>query len=228
MPSAVAISSASDQSLLVSFGGEVTSGSHGAVLSLFYALEKDPVLGIVNLQPGYCSLLVRFDPMRIDSGQLERLVRGRLQVAGSRTLADRQTVTIPVCYDEEFGLDLEEVARLHAISRQDVVDLHTSGTYTVYFLGFVPGFAYLGMLPERLATPRLAAPRKQVPARSVGIADRQTGVYPLETPGGWRLLGRTPVAVFDAGRPGMSLLQPGDLVRFQPISRSEFDAAGTA
>jgi len=134
------------------------------------------------------------------------------------------TLTIPVCYSEEYGPDIGEVAKLHDLSIPDVIELHSSVLYMVYFLGFVPGFAYLGMLSKQLATPRLPSPRTQVPRGSVGIADRQTGVYPVSTPGGWRLIGRTPVTLFDPARQAMSYLQPGDRVRFQPISQQEFHA----
>ena len=131
---------------------------------------------------------------------------------------------IPVCYGGEFGPDLDEVAALHRISADRVVELHSSATYLVYFLGFVPGFAYLGELPKELITPRLATPRKKGPCGSVGIAGNQTGVYPFETPGGWRLLGRTPLAMFRTDREGLSLLSIGDRVRFVPVSREQFVA----
>src|SRR5262249_41387614 len=137
-------------------------------------------------------------------------------------LPEPNEVGIPVCYGWEFGPDLDEVARLHKITPERVIELHSSATYLVYFLGFAPGFAYLGELAQELATARLAMPRKRVPAGSVGIAGNQTGVYPFETPGGWRLLGRTPVPMFRADRDGLSLLSLGDRVRFVPISRERF------
>jgi len=135
-----------------------------------------------------------------------------------------------VCYGGEFGPDLEGVAQLHGITSDKVIQLHTSKTYLVYFLGFVPGFAYLGELPAALSTPRHATPRRKVLAGSVGIAGNQTGVYPCETPGGWRLLGRTPLTMFSLDHPayeknsGLSLLSIGDHVRFKEISREQFAA----
>jgi inhibitor of KinA len=131
-------------------------------------------------------------------------------------------VEIPVCYGGEFGPDLQDVADSHGLTAERAIELHASTTYTVYFLGFAPGFAYLGEVAEELVTPRLATPRKSVPAGSVGIAGSQTGVYPISTPGGWRLLGRTPVAMFRPERAEMSLLSIGDRVRFSPISREQF------
>lgn len=222
MPSNVAISEASDQSLLISFDVEITAQSHVRVLSLFRSLQSAPVRGILNLHPAYSSLLIRFDALIIGSRTLESIVEERLALLDPAEAAVSKTVQIPVCYAGDFGPDLTELAALHDISQQDVIDLHVSQIYTVFFLGFVPGFAYLGMVPEQIATPRLPAPRQQVPRGSVGIADRQTGIYPTVTPGGWRLIGRSPVAMFDSARPGFSLLQPGDQVRFQAISESEF------
>jgi inhibitor of KinA len=126
-------------------------------------------------------------------------------------------VEIPVCYGGEFGPDLADVCEMSGMTEAQAIELHSSVEYLVYFLGFVPGFAYLGELPKELVTPRLAAPRRRVAAGSVGIAGNQTGVYPFATPGGWRLLGRTPTKMFRADRDGLSLLSIGDRVRFRPI-----------
>ena len=146
-----------------------------------------------------------------------------IAAAPETTHAPARTVTIPVCYEADLGPDLADVAALDSISVDDVIRLHTSATYLVYFLGFSPGFAYLGGLDEKLRTPRLATPRKHVVAGSVGIAGEQTGVYPIDSAGGWRLLGRTPLRMFDPIADPPSRLQPGDHVRFTAISRSEFE-----
>jgi inhibitor of KinA len=175
-----------------------------------------------NLHPAYCSLLVKFDPLRLRYEEVEAKLCGYLQRIDAVQLPKPREVEIPVCYGGEFGPDLSDVAALRGMSAEQVIELHTSATYLVYFLGFVPGFAYLGELPQALVTPRLAAPRRKVPAGSVGIAGTQTGVYPFETPGGWRLLGRTPVAMFRTDRDGLSLLSIGDHVRFVPISHERF------
>jgi inhibitor of KinA len=127
-----------------------------------------------------------------------------------------------VCYGGEFGPDLEAVAKVHGLKADEIIKLHSSRTYYAYFLGFAPGFAYLGDVPDQIATPRLDTPRKRVPAGSVGIAGNQTGVYPFSTPGGWRLIGRTPVRIFRPSRKPMGLISIGDKVRFRPISREEF------
>jgi inhibitor of KinA len=182
------------------------------------------VAGVRNLHPAYSSVLVKFDALQWQHDELEKRLRKYLDRLDKLKLPEPPLVEIPVCYGGEFGPDLVEVAALHQITPEHVIRLHTSATYFVYFLGFVPGFAYLGELPRELVTPRLAAPRKKVPAGSVGIAGNQTGVYPFETPGGWRLLGRTPVAMFRTDRDGLSLLSIGDRVHFVPISRERFAA----
>jgi KipI family sensor histidine kinase inhibitor len=159
---------------------------------------------------------------------LEAILRGYLGRLNTLRLPDPRQRRIPTCYGGEFGPDLDEVAALHGMTPAQVVELHASVTYVVYFLGFVPGFAYLGELPEALATPRLTSPRRSTPPGSVGIAGNQTGVYPFATPGGWRLIGRTPIAMFRPDRNNMSFLSIGDRVRFTPISKARFTALENA
>lgn len=213
---------ASDQSLLIYFGEKITVQANETVRKLLHLLEEEPVAGVRNLHPAYCSLLVKFDPLKWRHEKLEKELRKYLGRLDRVKMPAPRHVEIPVCYGGEFGPDLDEVAALHGISADRVIELHSSATYLVYFLGFVPGFAYLGELPKELITPRLASPRKKVPRGSVGIAGNQTGVYPFETPGGWRLLGRTPLAMFRTDREGLSLLSIGDRVRFVPVSRERF------
>lgn len=218
---------ASDQSLLVYFGDTIAPEIHRDVLRLLRLLQIEPMDGIRNLQPAYSSLSIKFDPLKIDHGELRRKLGSYLARMGKVRLPKSREVEIPVCYGGEFGPDLEDVATTHGITSAQVVDLHSSPRYLVYFLGFVPGFAYLGGLPEALASPRLETPRAKVPQGSVGIGGNQTGVYPFATPGGWRLIGRTPVALFRRDEPQMNLLQIGDHVRFRPISREEFADHGS-
>ena len=215
---------ASDQSLLIYFGQQITLGAHERVRKLLRLLESEPIAGIRNLHPAYCSVLVKFDPLKWRHEQLEEILKqylGRLQDV---TLPAPRQVEIPVCYGGEYGPDLTDVSETHGMTSAQVIELHSSTTYVVYFLGFVPGFAYLGELPEALVTPRLATPRRRVPPGSVAIAGRQTGVYPVATPGGWRLLGRTPISMFRPDQDGFSLLSIGDSVRFTPISQEQFAA----
>jgi inhibitor of KinA len=225
---------ASDQALIVYFDApakkrgakappvQFTSESHEQVRRLLQLLELEPIPGLRNLHPAYCSLLVKFDALKLTHSELEKTLRGYLERMKKVELPKARVVEIPVCYGGEHGPDLKDVAELHGITESAAIELHSSRTYLVYFLGFAPGFAYLGNVPEELMTPRLATPRRSVPAGSVGIAGRQTGVYPISTPGGWRLLGRTPVAMFCPEKAEMSLLRIGDRVRFVPISREQF------
>ena len=240
---------ASDQTLLIYFDGpaeksraprgtgensarprqsRITREANEKVRRLLRLLEQEPLNGVRNLHPAYGSLLIKFDALQWRHAELEKILQKYLKRLNTVRLPEAREVEIPVCYGGEYGPDLEEVAALHEMTPEKVIELHASVPYLVYFVGFVPGFAYLGELPEALVTPRLGAPRKKVPAGSVGIAGTQTGVYPFATPGGWRLLGRTPLAMFQADRKGMSLVSIGNKVRFVPISRERFNALGNA
>ncbi len=215
---------AGDQSLLVYFGHQITLDANEKVRRLLRLLELEPVAGVRNLHPAYCSLLIKFDALRMEHDKLKAILRRCLKRLEEVKLPAPRHVEIPVCYGGEFGPDLAEVSKLHGMTEKQTIELHASVEYLVYFLGFVPGFAYLGNLPKGLVTPRLASPRKRVPAGSVGVAGNQTGVYPFATPGGWRLLGRTPLKMFRAENDGLSLLSIGDRVRFTPISPERFGA----
>jgi KipI family sensor histidine kinase inhibitor len=213
---------ASDQSLLIYFDEAETLAAHRRVAALLRRLESEPVAGVRNLHPAFRSLLVKFDPLLRTHDEVEAELRKRLQHAAEADPPEPQAVEIPVCYGAEFGPDLDEVARLRGMTAEAVIELHSRHTYVAFFLGFMPGFAYLGDLSEALVTARLATPRKVVLPGSVGIAGRQTGIYPFAGPGGWRLLGRTPLKMFQRERPGMCLLRLGDRVRFVPISQERF------
>jgi inhibitor of KinA len=216
--------SASDQSLLVYFGQEITPEAHQRVMKLLWLLQSKPVTGIRNLHPAYTSLLVEFDALTLQQDELEAILRLYLDRIEDVRLPEPRLLEIPVCYGGHFGPDLDDLSSMHGITASQAIELHASAVYVVFFLGFVPGFAYLGGLPKALATPRLTSPRRSVPAGSVGIGGDQAGVYPFATPGGWRLIGRTPVAMFRPDRSDMSLLSVGDQVRFVPISREQFAA----
>jgi KipI family sensor histidine kinase inhibitor len=219
---------ASDQSLLIYFGHQISLAAHDHVRRLLRLLELEPIAGIRNLHPAYCSLLIKFDPLKWRHEELERTLKQCLARLQDVSLPRPRQVQIPVCYGGEHGPDLVDVSAMHGMTLEQVIELHSSTTYLVYFLGFIPGFAYLGELPEALVTPRLATPRRSVPPGSVGIAGSQTGVYPFATPGGWRLLGRTPVSMFRSDRNELSLLSIGDRVRFTPISSEQFAALESA
>jgi inhibitor of KinA len=211
----VEIRPASDRSLLVSFGEAISLDLHRQVLQFLRAFETVPP-GILNLHPAFASVLIDFDPRRWTHSAVEDLVSKRLALPESTRATEARTIEIPVRYGGEFGPDLEDVARHTGLAPAEVIRLHSGGSYLVYFLGFSPGFPYLGGMPPELATPRLAAPRKRVPAGSVCIGGSQTGVYPVESPGGWRIIGRTALRLFDPQAVPPALLRAGDSVRFIP------------
>ncbi len=208
------------------------------VLRAFQQLRKAEIPGVIELAPAYTGVAVFFDPITIarSSGTPDQVFdwlaeRIRRVVAGGvhpgrrvrRRKSDVRIMEIPVCYDPEFALDLDDVARNTQISTQQIVDLHSAAEYRVACIGFVPGFPFLTGLPEKLATPRRDVPRKEIPAGSVGIGGAQTGIYPLRSPGGWNLIGRTPLRLFDPTKNPPTLLCPGDRVRFRAITREEFE-----
>lgn len=201
----------SDQSLFVDF--EAGAGSR-RVEALLRRLQSNPISGVRNLHPAYSSLLVVFDVVLTDHDTVSVALEDALRNLDAVDLPEPRIVEIPVTYGGIAGPDLEEVAALHSLSPAEVVDIHSSAIYTVDFIGFVPGFAYLSGLDPRIATPRLETPRTSVPAGSVGIAGSQTGVYPFITPGGWQIIGRTESKMFETSRKNMSLLEIGDRVRF--------------
>jgi len=205
---------ASDSALLVTLGDRMAPGIARRVRRLLQRLDEAALPGVVDVSPAYASLLVRFDPRRTDHQALGTQVGELAADLDDAPLPETPIVEIPVHYGGADGPDLEDVARFAGLTPGEVVALHSGAIYDVHFLGFTPGFAYLGEVPERIACPRLDAPRRAVPAGSVAIAGRQTGVYPSRTPGGWRLVGRTTVAMFDAARTPMSRLALGDRVRF--------------
>lgn len=214
---------ASDSSLLVVFGDAMSPEIQQRVLGLFQTLRARQAASIRNLHPGYVSLLVDFNPLDVTHDEIAEMVATATTSEPASREDEERLVEIPVCYDADFGPDLQDVATHTKLPAEDVVRRHVGATYDVAFLGFTAGFAYLGGMPEDLSTPRLATPRRAVAAGSVGIAGGQTGIYPTETPGGWRLIGRTPLRMFDPNASQPTLVVPGDQLRFVPIDRGEFE-----
>ncbi|MNF53748.1 Kinase A inhibitor [compost metagenome] len=182
--------------------------------------------GLVDLVPSYTTLLLQYDMQQLDPRQARELIASALTGLSPETRAGGRSHSIPTWYDPSVGPDLEPLARRKNMSVAELVQRHSQREYQVFALGFTPGFAFMGLVEEALAAPRLSTPRKRIAPGSVGIAERQTAVYPVESPGGWNLLGRTPVRLFDLGLEGYSLLQAGDRVRFEPIDRAEFIRLG--
>ncbi|WP_457751564.1 5-oxoprolinase subunit PxpB [Thermococcus sp.] len=208
-----------DSALLVSFGEVIDEETNDRVHALAKAIERANFEWLVEVVPAYSSLAIIYDPGLIDFNGVKRAVEG-LEFSAGRF--EGKLVEIPVVYGGEYGPDLEFVAQYNGLTPEEVIELHSKPIYRVYFLGFLPGFAYLGGMDERIATPRLKKPRLKVPAGSVGIAGKQTGIYPLESPGGWRLIGRTPLKLFNPSKEPPTLLQPGDRVKFVPIDEEKF------
>lgn len=203
-----------DSALLVRFGDEIDPAVNRRVHELDALLRADRIAGVIESVPAYATLLVHYDPLVLTYAQASGWVNGELDKVKSTALHEPRRIEVPVRYGGEHGPDLEFVASHHQLSRQEVVRLHTGREYTVYMMGFTPGFAYMGKLDDRLATPRLETPRIRVVAGSVGIAGAQTGIYPIDSPGGWRLIGWTSLPLFDLAADPPYLFSPGDRVQF--------------
>lgn len=210
---------AGDSAVLIEWADspEISDEANDRVHAFAQTLRNQNSTAITDLIAAYSSLLVNFDPRQLPRAQILSLIQEILQIAQPMEDRASRLVEIPTRYGGEFGPDLAYLAQHHQISEHEVIELHVSAVYRVYMLGFVPGFAYLGSVPEQIAAPRLETPRTRVPAGSVGIAGRQTGVYPLESPGGWRLIGHTDVQLFDPNQDPPTLLRPGDRVRFVKV-----------
>jgi inhibitor of KinA len=226
-----------DRALTITFGTTIDEPTHRRVRAAAARLRQQPPPGMIDLVPAFASITLHYAPERIAVAahgavqragaspfdRLRSIVQQTLIDATDDDAAEARLVEIPVCYGGDLGPDLDDVAARHAMAPDDVVAAHAAAEYRVYMIGFMPGFAYLGGLPPHLATPRRSAPRMAVPAGAVGIGGSQTGVYPLIAPGGWNLIGRTPLTMFDAARAEPSLLAGGDRVRFHAIDRATFD-----
>lgn len=207
---------ASDRALRVRFADSISDGAHDDVRRALATLARTPVPGQLNLHPAYASILVVVDSVAAPAEAVEAAVRDALHAAETVELPEPRLVEIPVCYEPPYALDLEDVARHAGIPTDEVVRLHVAPLYRVDFVGFAPGFPYLSGLAEAIATPRRAEPRIRVPAGSVAIGGSQTGIYPVEIPGGWNVIGRTPTRLFPP-----ALLRLGDRVRFVPVGAGE-------
>jgi len=185
-------------------------------------LERAALPGVVECVPSYTAVTVYYQPHVVRFRDLCRAVEAAVASENERAVPEGRLVTLPVLYGGEWGPDLEFVARHHQLSIEDVIRLHSEPEYLVYMIGFAPGYPYLGGLPEQLATPRLEKPRPSVPKGSVGIGGVQTGVYSVDSPGGWRLIGRTPVSLYDPRKERPALLEAGDRVRFRPVTAAEY------
>ena len=212
---------AGDQALVVELGDSVSPEINRRIRGLMLEIENTMVPGVIDLVPSYRSLLVYYDPKVIPVKELKARLEGIEESLDEGALGDSHIIHIPTLYGGQYGPDLEFVAEHAGLSTAEVVRIHSGTDYLVYTVGFSPGFPYLGGLSDRLCTPRLDTPRTEIPGGSVGIGDSQTGVYPVASPGGWRLIGRTPLSVFDPNGEPPSLFCAGDYARFVPIGSEE-------
>lgn len=222
-----------DQAIFVQFGSEISLAIQTKVNTLIQLLTAQPFAGMQELVPGYTNLCIYYDAFtvhqskafQVDGTPYDKVLHYLQHVTKQlpeKTFTPNRIIEIPVLYGGAYGPDLTYVAQTHDMSEEQVIQLHTESECVVYMLGFAPGFAFMGGLNETIATPRRNVPRLSIPAGSVGIAGKQTGIYPFETPGGWQIIGRTPIQLFLPEHHPPTLLQAGDMVKFKAISEKEF------
>ena len=213
---------AGDQGLLVEYGDEIDFEVNTKVRTMAIIMKQNTPKGLVEAIPTYRSLLLVYDPSITNLAKLQKELQKLEERLEEIQISPPDTVEIPVCYGGEFGPDIEFVAETHDLSVKEVIQLHSEPEYLIYMVGFTPGFPFLGGLSEKLHTPRLETPRTFVPKGSVGIANNQTGIYPVSSPGGWQLIGRSPIKLFAPERPNPFLYQAGDHIKFKPIALEEY------
>lgn len=211
-----------ETAVIIRCGNSLSDAVHRRVMSICALLEKRTLPAMIEWVPSYTSVTLFYDPFISSYHELCKILLQQLNQMKELVQDKPRTVTIPVCYGGEWGPDLDYVASEHGLTADEVVAVHTSGEYLVHMIGFAPGFPYLGGLSERIATPRRATPRLRVEAGTVGIGGKQTGIYPVATPGGWQCIGRTPLRLFRPGEHVPSLLAAGDRVRFEQITMQEY------
>ena len=219
----VRIAAAGDSALLIEFQQTIDSRINARAIALAERLRRRCGTAVRDAVVGYATLTVYFDPLVVDGAWMEAEARDAAAVMDDIQVAGGSEIDVPVCYGGEFGPDIADVAAFGGCSEEEVIALHVTTPYRVYMVGFVPGFAYMAAVDQRIAAPRRAAPRAAVPCGAVAIAGGQTGIYPAVTPGGWNIIGRTPLKPYDPERRTPFLLQPGDTVKFRSVSRDEFE-----
>lgn len=216
------ILTAGDSALLVEFGKEISPEINQRISAVVQLMKEQHIEGLVDMIPAFCSLLINYDPRVISYEEIRERVERLIKVDIKSENGKKKVFEIPVCYGGEYGQDLANIAAHAGLSEEEVIEIHSSQDYLIYMLGFLPGFTYLGGLDERIHTPRLANPRIKINAGSVGIGGSQTGIYPVDSPGGWQLMGMTPVKTYDPERETPILVEAGDYIRFVPITEEEY------
>ncbi|MBW2250238.1 MAG: 5-oxoprolinase subunit PxpB [Deltaproteobacteria bacterium] len=213
---------AGDRGLLVEYGDVIDPDVNNKVRSMAIIMEKESSKSVIETIPTYRSLLIIYDPAITNPTKLEKEILALEERLSQIKIPPPDTVEIPVCYGGEFGPDIQFVADHNSITKDDVIRIHSEADYQIYMIGFTPGFPFLGGLPKELHTPRLETPRSFVPERSVGIANNQTGIYPLASPGGWQLIGKTPLKLFAPEHSNPFIYKVGDRIKFKPISTEDY------
>ena len=217
------ISPVGDRAISIDFGQVIDPTINRHIRQTIERIKELQLEGIIELVPTYCALLVEYDAMLYSYSEICNIIEPTLEEGMTNTTNELVTVVeVPTVYGGEFGPDLSFVASHNHLSEDEVISIHSGTDYLVYMLGFIPGFTYLGGMDPRIATPRLSSPRTLIPAGSVGIAGEQTGTYPSDSPGGWQIIGRTAVTMYDMSKAQAALLKAGDYVRYVPIDESEF------
>ncbi len=211
-----------DTGIRIQFGNTIDPEINRQIHSYCQRLEKESIPGVIEWVPSYCAITIYYKPYIIQYHDLLQRLKKIAQQLQDHTAAPAEVIILPVLYGGEWGPDLQSVAQKNGLSTEEVIQLHSETKYLIYMMGFLPGFPYLGGMTDKIATPRLEVPRQRVPSGSVGIAGSQTGVYPLESPGGWRIIGRTPVRLYDPHREDPILLKTGNYIQFRPIDEKEY------
>jgi len=219
-----------DAALIIDFGNVIDEAINGKVLALAHEANKASIHGILDVVPSYSTLSIHYNTVAViksnNGKSAYTTIKEKIEsllLPGNDLSIETRDIKIPVCYATKYGWDLDEIASQTKLAIEEVVEIHTAGKYKIYMIGFLPGFAYMGEVDERIAVPRKAEPRLKIEAGCVGIAGRQTGIYPLTSPGGWQIIGRTPLRLFDKDKPEPVLLKAGDIVEFYSISEDEFE-----
>jgi len=212
-----------DSSVLIEFGKEISPEINRKITATVQMMKEQHIEGVVDMIPAFCSLLINYDPRVISFYELKKRLEHLVKLDAKAGKNRKKIYEIPVCYGGEYGPDMENIAKNAGLTEEEVIKIHSSRDYLIYMLGFLPGFCYLGGLDERIHTPRLANPRIKINAGSVGIGGSQTGIYPLDSPGGWQLMGMTPVKTYDPDREIPILVEAGDYIRFVPVDEAEYN-----
>jgi KipI family sensor histidine kinase inhibitor len=215
---------AGDRALVVEFGNKISEDINSRVRSMMIAVERENIEGIIEITPTYRSLMIHYNPMKISYSKLLTDLKILEKKLKDIDIPLPEIIEIPVLYNGENGPDIINVAEYNNITTQEVIDIHSSREYLIYMLGFTPGFPYLGGMDERISTPRLGTPRTKINSGSIGIAGSQTGIYPIDSPGGWQIIGKTPLNLYDAFRDPPILLDPGNYIKFVPVNLSEYNS----